>query len=124
MMNNETVAIASIDLCKQFDGFTAFDRLNIACIVKTRERFMGNGQVLTMPLFFASNAIYPLEMMPNWLKTVAVFNPLTYLVDALRSAMIVGGKSVYAYSTSFGVMLLVFMVLLALASKLYPGLAR
>ena len=34
--------------------------LIIACIVKTRERFMGIGQVLTMPLFFASNAIYPI----------------------------------------------------------------
>ncbi|HCE08679.1 MAG TPA: multidrug ABC transporter permease [Oxalobacteraceae bacterium] len=103
--------------------FSTFS-LVIACIVKTRERFMGIGQVLTMPLFFASNAIYPLELMPAWLKTIAVLNPLTYLVDALRSAMIAGGKSVYAASTSFGVMLLVFAVLLALASKLYPGLAR
>jgi len=38
--------------------FSTFS-LVIACIVKTRERFMGIGQVLTMPLFFASNAIYP-----------------------------------------------------------------
>ena len=36
--------------------FSTFSLL-IACIVKTRERFMGIGQVLTMPLFFASNAI-------------------------------------------------------------------
>ncbi len=34
----------------------------IAHPVKTRERFMGIGQVLTMPLFFASNAIYPLSL--------------------------------------------------------------
>ena len=58
--------------------------LIIACIVKTRERFMGIGQVLTMPLFFASSAIYPLELMPDWLQAVARLNPLTYLVDALR----------------------------------------
>jgi ABC-2 type transport system permease protein len=98
--------------------------LVIACIVKTRERFMGIGQLLTMPLFFASNAIYPLDLMPAWLKTIAIFNPLTYLVDALRGAMISGGQSVYADTTSFGVMLLVFAVLLTLASRLYPGLAR
>lgn len=103
--------------------FSTFSLL-IACIVKTRERFMGIGQVLTMPLFFASNAIYPLDLMPAWLKVIAAFNPLTYLVDALRGAMIAGGKSVYAGSTSFGVMLLVFLVLLTLASRLYPGLAR
>lgn len=103
--------------------FSTFS-LVIACIVKTRERFMGIGQLLTMPLFFASNAIYPLDLMPAWLKTIAVLNPLTYLVDALRGTMIVGGKSIYAKSTSFGVMLLVFLALLALAAKLYPELAR
>jgi ABC-2 type transport system permease protein len=43
--------------------FSTFS-LIIACIVKTRERFMGIGQVLTMPIFFASNAIYPLSLMP------------------------------------------------------------
>jgi ABC-2 type transport system permease protein len=112
--------------CGVFIGsclFSTFSLL-IACIVKTRERFMGIGQVLTMPLFFASNALYPLELMPAWLKAIAVFNPLTYLVDVLRGAMIVGGNSIYAGSTSFGVMLLVFAALLALASRLYPGLAR
>ncbi|WP_136419624.1 MULTISPECIES: ABC transporter permease [Oxalobacteraceae] len=103
--------------------FSTFS-LVIACIVKTRERFMGIGQVLTMPLFFASNAIYPLELMPAWLRSIAAFNPLTYLVDALRGVMIVGGRSAYAQSTSFSVMVLTFAVLLAIASRLYPGLAR
>ncbi len=44
--------------------FSTFS-LIAACIVKSRDRFMGIGQVLTMPLFFASNAIYPLSMMPS-----------------------------------------------------------
>ena len=56
----------------------------IACLVKSRERFMGMGQLMTMPLFFASNAIYPIAIMPHWLQVVALLNPLTYLVDALR----------------------------------------
>lgn len=64
--------------------------LNIACIVKTRERFMGIGQVLTMPLFFASNAIYPIDIMPAWLKALSLFNPLTYMIDVLRSSMLRG----------------------------------
>ncbi|BAL25304.1 ABC transporter permease [Azoarcus sp. KH32C] len=98
--------------------------LIIACIVKTRERFMGIGQVLTMPLFFASNAIYPIELMPGWLKALAVANPLTYLVDALRHSMIVGGHSMYTQATSFGVMAAVFLLLLAAATRLYPGLVR
>ena len=39
--------------------FSTFS-LIIACLVKSRERFMGIGQLMTMPLFFASNAIYPI----------------------------------------------------------------
>ncbi|HEU4731826.1 MAG TPA: hypothetical protein VFT22_28220 [Kofleriaceae bacterium] len=39
--------------------------LVIACLVKTRERFMGIGQILTMPLFFASNAIYCSSCSPG-----------------------------------------------------------
>ena len=103
--------------------FSTFS-LIIACIVKTRERFMGIGQVLTMPLFFASNAIYPLEMMPGWLKTIAAFNPLTYLVDVLRHAMIEGGRSTHSLTIDFGIMAAVFLLMLTIAAKLYPGLAR
>ncbi len=104
-------------------AFSTFS-LTIACIVKTRERFMGIGQVLTMPLFFASNAIYPLELMPGWLKLVARFNPLTYVVDALRGLMIEGGQSSYGLVTDFGVMLAALALLVAIAAKLYPNLAR
>jgi len=103
--------------------FSTFS-LVIACIVKTRERFMGIGQVLTMPLFFASNAIYPLELMPPWLRFVAHINPLTYLVDTLRGLMIRGGEHVHAYATDFAVLLAVFCVLLAVAVRLYPTLAE
>jgi ABC-2 type transport system permease protein len=63
--------------------FSTFS-LIIACLVKTRERFMGIGQLMTMPLFFASNAIYPVSIMPDWLKPLAQINPLSYQVDLLR----------------------------------------
>jgi len=43
-----------------------------------------------MPLFFASNALYPIDMMPSALQLFAVFNPLTYAVAAIRSLMIRG----------------------------------
>jgi len=98
--------------------------LVIACIVKTRERFMGIGQLLTMPMFFASNAIYPLDLMPRWLRVIAQINPLTYLVDALRGLMIVGGTSVHGYQADFAVLVTVFSVLMAVAVRLYPTLAE
>ncbi|WP_054856794.1 ABC transporter permease [Vulcanisaeta sp. JCM 16159] len=70
-------------------GFSAFS-IWIATYMKTRERFMGIGQAITMPLFFASNAIYPISIMPTPIKVIVLINPLTYAVDALRKTMIIG----------------------------------
>jgi ABC-2 type transport system permease protein len=103
--------------------FSTFS-LIVACIVKTRERFMGIGQVLTMPLFFASNAIYPISIMPDWLKVIAHVNPLTYEVDALRAMMLVGGTSVYGISTDFVALIVSIIGLVAIGAKLYPTVAR
>ena len=94
--------------------------LIIACIVKTRERFMGIGQVLTMPLFFASNAIYPIELMPSWLRIIAAGNPLTYQVDALRALMLPGYHLVFSVQTNIAVQAGTLVVLIALAGKMYP----
>ena len=102
--------------------FSTFS-LVVACLVKTRERFMGIGQVLTMPLFFASNAIYPIEMMPDWLKAVAHVNPLTYLVDILRALMIEGGRSTFGLALDAGVEAGVLVVLIVIAARLYPTVA-
>lgn len=103
--------------------FSTFS-LIIACIVKTREKFMGVGQLLTMPLFFASNAIYPIAMMPNWLKHVAYSNPLTYLVDALRCVMIQGEQSMHAMWLNVTVLVIIYLVFHLIAAKLYPTILR
>ncbi len=102
--------------------FSTFS-LIIACLVKSRERFMGIGQLMTMPLFFASNAIYPMAIMPAWVKAVALVNPLTYLVDALRG-LIIGSESLHPLAFNFGVLALIFLALLSVAARLYPSLAH
>jgi ABC-2 type transport system permease protein len=71
-------------------GFFTGLSMIIASVVKTRERFMGIGQVITLPLFFASSAIYPISIMPAWLQVVAYLNPLSYMVDGLRSLLVTG----------------------------------
>jgi len=103
-----------------FSTFSLF----VACMVRTRERFMGLGQVLTMPLFFASNAIYPIDMMPAWLKVVSRLNPLTYEVDALRALMVRGGVSHYGIGLDVAVMGLAVVVLVALTAWRFPTLAQ
>ena len=94
--------------------------LVMACLVRDRERLMGFGQVLTMPLFFASNAIYPLSLMPAWLQLVSAVNPLTYQIDALRALMIDGSASVFGLPLDVAVEALILAILVAIGSRLYP----
>jgi ABC-2 type transport system permease protein len=68
-------------------GFTSIS-IAIASLLKTRERFMGIIGAITMPLFFASNALYPLEVMPGWVKVIANYNPLTYIISGLRNLLV------------------------------------
>ncbi|MGA2762029.1 MAG: ABC transporter permease [Spirochaetia bacterium] len=103
--------------------FSTFS-LVIACLVKTRERFMGIGQILTMPLFFASNAIYPISIMPRWLQVISHANPLTYQVDALRRLMLAGGTSAFGLGLDLLVLAAATMLLVAAAARLYPSIVR
>ncbi|MBN2085253.1 MAG: ABC transporter permease [Anaerolineales bacterium] len=102
--------------------FSTFS-LIIACIVKSRERFMGIGQVLTMPLFFASNAIYPISLMPGWLQVFSRVNPLTYEVDALRALMLEGAVSAYGIGWDIAILLVVVGVFTWIAAAVYPQVA-
>ncbi|HWD38177.1 MAG TPA: ABC transporter permease [Fimbriimonas sp.] len=101
--------------------FSTFS-LVIACLVKSRERFMGIGQVLTMPLFFASNAIYPVTMMPKWLQTISHLNPLTYQVDALRALMLDQPAAATSIATDFAVLAAATGGLVVIAARLYARL--
>jgi ABC-2 type transport system permease protein len=103
--------------------FSTFSMI-IACLVKTRERFMGIGQVLTMPLFFASNAIYPISIMPPWLQVVSQINPLSYIVDILRALMIQGGSSVFGLGWDFVIILTWTIVLVFIGGRVYPNVVR
>ncbi len=101
-------------------AFFATFSLIIACLVKTRERFMGIGQVMTMPLFFASNAIYPINIMPGWLQVISRVNPLTYEVDALRGLMLASGQMTNSFGFDFLVLIVATTILVFIASILYP----
>lgn len=89
----------------------------IASLLKTRERFMGIGQAITMPLFFASNAIYPINLMPNWLKVVAKINPLSYSVEGLRALMITGDLT--TVPLDFLVSFVFVLITIAVASQTF-----
>jgi len=95
--------------------------MTIAGIVLSRDRLMGFGQAITMPLFFGSNALYPVAIMPGWLQAVSKVNPLSYEVDALRG-LLLGTPS--HLGTDFAVLLVAAALGIAAASSLLGRLAR
>lgn len=115
-INLSLVVVVAILASALFSTFS----LIIASLVKTRERFMGVGQILTMPLFFASSAIYPLSMMPTWLQAVARANPLTYAVDAMRGLMVTGGTSTYGVGFDILVLFACVVAVVIIGARLYP----
>ena len=54
--------------------------------------------LLNLPLLFLSNAFYPLDAMPLWMRVVAFLNPTTYAVDGLRQTLFGGGDLPLALS--------------------------
>ncbi|MFJ5680147.1 ABC transporter permease [Streptomyces sp. NPDC093097] len=95
--------------------------MTIAGIVLTRDRLMGIGQAITMPLFFASSALYPVAVMPGWLQAISKVNPLSYQVDALRG-LLLGTPS--HLPLDFAVLVVAAAAGIAAASSLLGRLAR
>ncbi|BAH53130.1 ABC transporter permease [Rhodococcus opacus] len=93
----------------------------IAGVVLKRDRLMGIGQAITMPLFFASNALYPVELMPGWVQAISRVNPLSYEVSALRGLLI--GQPTN-YWLDFGVLVAAAVLGIAVASALLGRLSR
>ena len=66
----------------------------IASFARTEEAANGMTSIVQFPLMFLSGIFFPLEIMPDWLRSIATFMPLTYLGDALRQVMVGGAPFV------------------------------
>ncbi len=65
---------------------TAFGVM-MAARIKQFQAFMALTQMLVMPLFFLSGALYPLNGLPSWLTVLTRIDPLTYVVGPMRHAV-------------------------------------
>ena len=65
---------------------TAFGVMMAARITQF-QAFMALTQMLVMPLFFLSGALYPLTGLPAWLSFLTRIDPLTYVVGPMRHAV-------------------------------------
>ncbi len=102
-------------------AFFACLSMTLAGLVRHRDRMMGIGQAITMPLFFASNALYPVDVMPHWLRWLSAINPLSYEVNALRGLLIGTPSNALL---DIGVLILAAVLGIAVASTLLRRLVR
>jgi ABC-2 type transport system permease protein len=95
--------------------------ITIAGWVLKRDRLMGIGQAITMPLFFGSNALYPVHLMPTWLQILNRVNPLGYQVDALRGLLLGTPANL---PLDFAVLIVAGAAMITVASALLSRLVR
>ncbi|HEY1823535.1 MAG TPA: ABC transporter permease [Trebonia sp.] len=86
--DNPLKIIAAMLILALGSAFFSCLSMTLAGIVVARDRLMGIGQAITMPLFFSSSALYPAAIMPGWLQVISRINPLSYEVEALRGLLI------------------------------------
>ena len=67
-------------------GFSGISVM-FAAAARSQETFWGTVNFLGLPMFMISPALFPLALMPDWLQTIAQFNPVTYAVVLVRSMM-------------------------------------
>jgi ABC-2 type transport system permease protein len=121
LTTNPAKILAAFVLVMLGAAFFSCLSMTVAGVVLKRDRLMGIGQMMTMPLFFASNALYPVKIMPGWLQALSKVNPLSYEVDGLRGVL-VGAPS--HLPLDFGVLIFAVVVGIMTAASLVSRLAR
>jgi ABC-2 type transport system permease protein len=76
------LGIFSLQLLLAF-SITAFGVM-VAARIKQMQSFMGVMQMIVMPMFFISGALFPVAALPVWLGFLNRIDPLTYAVDPMR----------------------------------------
>jgi len=55
--------------------------------------YHGMIMLLNLPLLFLSNALYPLDTLPTWMRIGALINPTSYVIDGVRQMMLKDGAA-------------------------------
>ena len=121
LTDNPLKLLAAAALLVLGSAFFSCLSMSIAGVALQRDRPMGIGQAITMPLFFSSSALYPTKIMPGWLQAISKVNPLTYEVEGLRT-LLIGTSS--DLGLDFGVLALATVAGITASSLLLPRLAR
>src|SRR3989338_8795811 len=88
-----------------------------ASVIREVETFQLVMNFVIMPLFFLSNALFPLDKMPGWLRVVASANPLSYGIDAMRDLLLNAGA--YPLMLDLSVLFVFAAIVTIIASYLF-----
>jgi len=98
-------------------GFSGISVM-VAATAKSQETFWGIINFLGMPLFMLSPALFPLELLPEWLGFAARLNPVTYTVLLVRGMMTGVNEGVNSI-LSIGIIAAFVVVMIGLASYVF-----
>jgi ABC-2 type transport system permease protein len=96
-------------MCLALTSFGA----GMASMVDDFQGFQGINNLLIMPLFFLSSALYPLNNVPEFLRIISTINPVSYMVDALRTLL--ANQSHFGLTKDLVVMAITFVVCVTFA---------
>jgi ABC-2 type transport system permease protein len=99
-------------------GFSGISVI-VAATAKSQETFWGVINFLGMPLFMLSPALFPLELLPDWLAVIAKLNPVTYTVLLVREMMTGISEGGIPIILSLGVLVTFVLVMIVLASYVF-----
>ena len=89
----------------------------IASVLEDMHGFQLIMNFLVMPIFFLSGALFPLAGLPKVLKTIVMFDPMSYGVDGLRGTL--GGISQFGLFTDFWILSVIVVVLISVGSYVF-----
>jgi ABC-2 type transport system permease protein len=98
-------------------GFSGISVM-VAATAKSQETFWGIINFLGMPLFMISPALFPLELLPDWLAVAAKLNPVTYTILLIRGLM-TGVTEGVSPALSIGIIVVFVLVMVGLASYVF-----
>ncbi len=94
-------------------AMTAFGVM-VAARIKQMQAFMGVSQMVVMPMFFISGALFPVSNLPGWLAVLNRLDPVTYAVDPMRKLVLgadTPGVTWFGWTVPTGLEILVVVAL-------------
>jgi ABC-2 type transport system permease protein len=98
-------------MCLALTSFGA----GIASSVNDFQGFQGINNLIVMPAFFLSSALYPLKNIPKVLQIISTINPISYMVDGLRTLLAGSSQSHFGLAKDLIVMAITFVAAIVFA---------